>query len=95
MEKERVKELNDISKELGIPQVLLRIIVAYAVVYTKLNDIYTPEDIVYNIAKESLYRIDLNYVKTIAKPDNLLRPYGKSLVEEVAIEYGIYSSNQK
>ena len=88
MEKERVKELNDLSLELGISQQLLRIIVAYSITYTKLYDMFTPQDIVYKIAKESLLRVDVHYVNHIMKQNYGLRPYGRDIVQSVVEDLG-------
>ena len=89
MEKDKVKELDEFCIKRGIPQLLLRIIVAYSIVYTKKYDIFTPREMVYSFSKESLNRVDVNFVSSISKNDNRLRIYGKELVEEVAREFDI------
>ena len=92
MERDKVKDLDDMSIKRGIPQLLLRIIIAYAIVYTKNYDMFTPKEMIYNISKESLNRVDIKYVSSISKNDNRLRFYGREIVKEVAKEMGIYNT---
>lgn len=94
MERENVKKLEELSVELGIPQTLLRVIVAYSIVYTKKYDMFTPQEIVYELSKESLNRVDVKYVNTISRNDNRMRIYGRELVEEVAKEMGIVDTKK-
>ena len=89
MERDKVKDLDDMSIKLGIPQVLFRVIVAYAIVYTKNYDMFTPKEMIYNLSKEALNRVDIKYAASMSKNDHRLRIYGKELVEEVAREFDI------
>ena len=92
MEKDKVKELDNLCIKLGIPQGLLRVIVAYAIVYTRMYDMFTPKEMIYELSKDSINKVDINYAKTISKSDGLIRKYGRDLVEEVAKEKGIYKT---
>ena len=40
MERDKLKDLDEYINKVGIPQLLLRVIVAYALVYTKNYDIF-------------------------------------------------------
>ena len=94
MERDKVKELDEYSNELGVSQLLLRVIIAYAIVYTKNYDMYTPKEMVYNLAKESLDRVDIEYVKSIGKNENRMRVYGREIVQEVANDMGIVNTKK-
>jgi len=89
-----LKELNKMSKDLGINPILYRNIWAYALAYTygysnqELIDEYS-----YQIVKKALPKVNIELSNRTGIYENVrdfyLRRYGKELVEEAANELDI------
>ena len=89
MQKEQVKDLNEISSKLGIYPPLYRAIVAFAIVYNHNSDNYPSDEEVYNISKKALYTVDPEYINSISKNEFSYRLYAKDLVLQTVEEMGL------
>ena len=86
MNKERLKKLDDLKKELGIPDTIFRNVLAYTLMLTPSFYKSFDDDKTLNLALESLKRVDMNYVQNHYYQKSNPRKYSKEIVQQTIEE---------
>lgn len=86
MKKEQVDGLNDLAKELKLPNQLFRVIVADSMVLTGSYKDHTKDDDAYDISVKAMQKANPNAFIRSGKLDYDVFSYAKQLVQEVIKE---------